>query len=243
MRKELLMITEKDLEKLPEPVKKWLINTGVLGKKRIKSVSLSQNGKMKLNPKQNKWYSSTAKQYIRVDEPEFKWNVKVSIAPFINVNGEDIFRMGKGDLKMSLFSLIPIAHVKDNEKTNESSLSRFLLELPWYPTAALEDYVEWESIDTKSAFCKMKFKDLEATGTFHFDSEGNLLKVESMRYKDNSPDAEKIPCFGEIKEMVQVDGIKIPSKINVTWVTKGEQFTWYQTENFNFAFSYQEHQE
>lgn len=39
------MITEKDLENLPEPVKKWLISTGVLGKKRIKSVSLSQNGK------------------------------------------------------------------------------------------------------------------------------------------------------------------------------------------------------
>lgn len=237
------MITEKDLEKLPEPVKKWLITTGVLGKKRIKSLSLSQNGKMKLNPKQNKWYSSTAKQYIRVDEPEFKWNVKVSIAPFINVYGEDIFRIGKGDLKMSLFSLIPIAHVKDNKKTNESSLSRFLLELPWYPTAALEDYVEWESINNESAFCNIKYKNLEASGTFHFDSEGNLLKVESLRYKDNSTDAEKIPCSGEIKEIVEVDGIKIPSKIDVNWVTKGEQFTWYQTENFNFAFSYQEHQE
>lgn len=69
------------------------------------------------------------------------------------------------------------------------------------------------------------------------------MKVESLRYKDNSTDAEKIPCSGEIIEIVEVNGIKIPSKIDVTWVTKGEQFTWYQTENFNFAFSYQEHQE
>jgi hypothetical protein len=237
------MITEKDLEKLPEPVKKWLVNTGVLGKKRIKSVNLSQNGMMKLNPKQKKWYSSEAKQYIRVDEPEFKWNVKVSMAPLINVYGEDIFRIGKGELKMNLFSLIPIVHVKDNHKTNESSLNRFLLELPWYPTAALEDYLEWKSIDNESALCNIKYKDLEANGTFHFDSEGNLLKVESMRYKDNTPDAEKIPCIGEIKEMIEVGGIKIPSKIDVTWVTEGEKFTWYKTENFNFVFSYQEHQE
>ncbi|MTI71817.1 MAG: hypothetical protein FH751_16330, partial [Firmicutes bacterium] len=129
------IITEKDLEKLPAPVKRWMINTGVVGKKPIQTLHFKQTGKMKLKPDQKDWFIPQAKQYIRVDKPSYLWHVNLPMLPIINTNGRDLFWDGKGSMLIKIGSVIPVVDVSPNEKINESSLHRFLLEIPWYPTA------------------------------------------------------------------------------------------------------------
>lgn len=230
------IITIKDLENLPSPVKKWLTSINIVGKKRMVLVSFSQTGKMKLKKENTDFYKPNAKQYVRIDKPSFLWYVDLKMNPLLKVKGIDFFNNNKGSMKMLLASIFPVVNEKSNERINESSLSRFLLELPWYPTAALEDYIIWEEIDETSAKAVINIGDLKTEAIFYFDENGTLLKMVSYRYKENLPNSEKIPCIGEVKGNIIKDDITVPNKIDVTWIDNNEEFTWYKIENYNINF-------
>jgi len=229
-------IVEEELESLPLPVKKWLENVGVVGKEKIAKVTFSQRGKMKLNPDQKDWFEPEAKQYIRVDEPGYLWKVNLPMLPIINTKGRDLFYKGEGSMEIRIGSLIPVVNVSNNKKINESALHRFLLELPWYPTAALEEYITWEAINENSAKASLTYEGMAVDATFYFTEDDNLKRIESLRYKDSDEDAERIPCIGEIQGHKNIEGLKIPHLIDVTWIMDGKRFTWYKIENYDIKF-------
>jgi len=226
-------IKEADLEGLPEPAAKWLRYTGAVGQHKISTLKLSQRGQMRLEPDQEKWLDAEAEQYINVKEPGYLWHVDLPILPLINTKGRDLFYKGQGSMLIKIASLIAVVDEGDNPKLDESSYHRFLLELAWYPTAALEDYISWNEIDSESAEAVFSYNDLSVKATFYFEEDGRLTRIESMRYKDNDEDAERIPCIGEIRSYMTVDGLQIPNKIDVSWVIDGERFTWYKLEIFD----------
>lgn len=230
------IIQEEDLEHLPKPVQKWLGYTGVIGQEKIWGLSFSQRGKMKLDPGQEKWIEPEAKQYIRVDDPGYLWHVDLPMIPLLNTKGRDLFYKGKGSMEIRIGSLIPVVNEKESDKLNESSLHRFLLELPWYPTAALEEYMTWEEIDDKSAKAILSYEGITVDTIFHFDETGRLIKLEALRYKENHVDAKRMPCIGEVKGYTNVQGMKIPNRFDITWIIDGEPFTWYKLENYDINF-------
>ncbi|NBG87838.1 DUF6920 family protein [Isachenkonia alkalipeptolytica] len=229
-------ITQEDLEGLPEPVKRWLLSVGVVGKKKVRSVEFSQRGDMKLEPDQKHWLEAKAKQYIRVDQPGFLWHVDLPMIPLINTKGRDLFYEGNSLMEVRIGSLIPVVNAKDSKKLDESALHRFLLEIPLYPTAALEDYMTWEAIDQESAKGILTYKNMTVAADFYFQEDGTLEMMESLRYKDHDEQAKRIPCIGRINDHKEYNGIKIPTKVEITWVMDDIPFTWYKLENYDVKF-------
>lgn len=228
------IIEAEDLEMLPLAVKKWLTTVGVVGQERVHFIEFLQRGEMKLDQNKEEWINAKAKQYVRINEPAFLWHVDLPMLPYINTKGRDYFINGEASMQVYIGSLIPVVNVKDNEKTDESSLSRFLLELPLYPTAALEEYVTWEGIDDTSAKAIMSYKGITVEAFFYFNNEGMLEKIEALRYKENDEKAKRMPCIGEIKAYETFEGIKIPSKIDITWIIDEEEYTWYKLEIYDY---------
>jgi hypothetical protein len=148
---------------------------------------------------------------------------------FINMAGIDKFQNGQGAMKIKVGSLISVVNAENNEKTNQSTLQRYLMELVWYPSAALNPYITWEEVDQNKAKATMTYKGTSGSATFEFDNEGNLIKVIAFRYKDID-DVEPKECIGEAKEFGVIDEIKIPTKVDITWVLDDGLFTWYETE-------------
>jgi hypothetical protein len=191
---------------------------------------------MKLKTDQKKWSKAKAEQYITTNTPSFLWKVNMSMIPLVNVAGRDFFMEGQGETTISIASLIPIVNLSRNEKLNQSSLGRYLLELPWYPTAALSPYIKWESLNEYSARADMSYKGISGSAIFYFDGDSNLIKISAMRYKESDKNAELIECIGEVKGNDTIYGITIPTRINVSWVMKEEIFTWYKLEIFDVEY-------
>lgn len=223
-----------DLEGFPTVVKKWLTSVGVIGQERIQFIEFSQRGEMKLDPNKEEWINAKAKQYVRINEPAFLWHVDLPMIPLVDTKGRDFFINGEASMQVYIGSLIPVVNIKNNEKTDESSLSRFLLELPLYPTAALEEYISWEGIDDLSARAILSYEGMTVEAVFYFNEKGMLEKIEALRYKENDEKAKRMPCIGEIKAYETFNGMKIPSKIDITWLINGEEYTWYKLEIFNY---------
>ena len=64
------VVNEADIEGLPEPIRRYLKHTQVIGKEKIKTVSLKQGGYFRMKEDQ-KWMPIKAEQYFNVDSAEF----------------------------------------------------------------------------------------------------------------------------------------------------------------------------
>src|SRR6056297_1878517 len=225
-------------EDLPDSVSKWLTKVGVFKSKRIKNISLNQEGLMKLSQDQKEYYKPKAYQLVNVIEPGFLWTVDISMMPLINTKGMDFMYKGKGSMKIKVGYIVPVVNERPMDKLNESTLSRFLLELPWYPTGALEPYISWKEISDYIAEATINYKGMETSAKFFFDENFQLTKIESLRYKEVSEDAERKKCIGEIKNYTEVDDLLIPDEIDVSWIENDEKFTWYKVQLKNIDINY-----
>lgn len=219
------IITKNDINNLPEIVQLWLTNSGVLDKKTITSVKLKQQGRMLIKPN-GKWMPFEATQYFNVQNPSFVWSTTVQYMPFLNMIGRDKLLNGEGEMLIKLEGLIPVVNESDNDKINSGTMIRFLSEICWFPTAAINDYIVWENINETSAKATFTFNDQSVSGVFRFTRFGELISFEADRYYGGGKTATLEKWFVETLSFKEFSGLKIPNKSKVTWKLAEGDFHW-----------------
>ena len=230
------VITNEQIQLLPAPVQKWLQVSGVVGRPAIQRVYLQQKGEMKNKPS-GKWIPFTAEQYFSIHQPAFLWNTTIQPSPFLLIDGRDKYESGKGHMLIKAYGLFTVADSK-GPTTDQGTLIRYLAETCWFPSAALSDYIKWESIDERSAKATMEYGGIKASGVFYFHANGDLAKFEADRYyiSNNVSSLEKwqVTCI----DYKTIDGIRIPVKNNVIWKLKDGDFTWLELAITNIRFTF-----
>jgi hypothetical protein len=222
------VIKKGDLEKLPLPVKNWLMNSRIIGKEKIITVRLKQQGPMRTQ-KDGPWMESNAEQYFRLDEPSFVWKANVKMAPFLYLSGIDTFKDGKGKMKILFLSLFSVVE-SEGPEMDTGTMMRFLAEMPWFPIAALNSYIQWEEINDSSAKATMTNKGISVSGIFYFNENGDIIKFIGKRYREVSGDYVLSDWGGSYKEYKVFEGIRIPSKSDIFWVEEAGEFKWFKCE-------------
>ena len=230
-------LTAEMIRSLPSCIKGWLSAIGAVGHEQINLVSLKQFGSMKLKPEQKRWTVSQAEQISCTNPPAFRWAVKLKMGKGLVVTGKDSFLEGKAGMHIKLAGIIPISKTVDDEKTNESALQRYLMELAWYPSAVLSPFISWEEVDAHSATATMSYEGLTGSVTYFFNEQNELLKVEAWRYKDSGEDARPLLCVGTVKEQQKVGGLIVPVKMEITWMLEEGPFTWYRFDVHDIRFN------
>lgn len=232
------LINEKDILELPIAIQKWLKRSGVIGKSKIYSADISQDIELKLNPGQTKWFKAKAFQKIIYNEPAFIWYIKFNLNPFIEITGRDKLIDGHSEMKIKLNSIINIVNER-GEKLDESTYQRFLGEIVWNPTFVLSPYLNWSQINDSIAEAKFTLNGKSVTGTFYFNKDGDFVKFETYRYKENTPDALKYPWIIEAFNYNSFDGIRIPTAFKATWKLKEGNWNWLILKIKNVEFNHQ----
>ena len=98
------LVTEADLEGLPEPVQRWLRWSRVVGTPMPVTVRLKQDGQFRLGEDRG-WLPFAAEQYCTSDPPAFLWWVRMRMVPLVSVAGRDRYVDGQGDMDLRLLSL------------------------------------------------------------------------------------------------------------------------------------------
>jgi len=227
--KEVGMLTEEgskvqsktfsfnDLKGLPEPVQRYFKYALRDGQEHIKFVRLKQVGEFRMKENQP-WMPIKAEQYFTTEDPAFIWRVKLTMAPFIWIEGRDMYYQGKGNMFIKLLSTITVADATGSEM-DISSLIRFLSETPWFPTALLpSDYIEWKEIDSNSAQAVIKDNGYTASGIFTFNEKGEIIKfVTNDRYMEADGKYFKEQWGGYYRNYQEIEGMKIPIEGEVEW--------------------------
>ena len=207
------IVTEENIKRLPEPVQRYLTHSQVIGKEKIRTVRLKQKGFIRTKPGK-KWMPFDAEQYYTTDSPAFIWHA--SIKPFYLIRARDKFYEGKGNMLIKLLSLIEIADASGYEM-DQGTLVRYLNEIMWFPTAYLNNYIQWEPIDSNSARATISYKGVTASAVIYFNEKGELTNFIAERYRDVDSKFFKETWSTPISEYREINRIKIPIKGEGVW--------------------------
>lgn len=221
------IITGQAINDLPPSVQRWMERSGAVGQEQITRVSLKQIGEIRTEPGQEHWVGTEAKQIFNVAEPAFVWSVDMKMIPGVYISGRDLFVDGKGHMLIKLYSMISVVD-ETGDKIDRGTLQRFLSEIVWFPTAAVNDYITWTPVDSTTALATISWHGLTEAVTFHFSSEGDIESVTAERYMGGGEDAVRRPWKVEILEIEEMNNLRIPAKAEVSWQLDTGTFTWYR---------------
>ena len=230
------IFSEKEIKNLPEPVKKWLANSGALGREKTINGKIIQTAKIKMKPEQKNWYSAKAIQYTLVDHPSFIWTVDLKMNSFLRFRGRDKFLSGKGNMLIKLNSLLTIVD-ESGEKIDEGTMQRYLGEMVWFPSLAVSPFVSWNEINKTTAKATINYKGTNASGVFYFNEEGDFIKFIALRFRENTTKAERKEWILSVDDYSIFEGIKVPSKMKATWKLDEANWNWLELEIVNIEYN------
>jgi len=223
------VVQERELEGLPDCVKKWLRRSGVIGQARIHQVKLIQSGRMRTAP-DKPWLPFEAVHYVNVDHPGFVWKARVKLAPGIHMLALDHYYQGHGFMNIKLLGIIPLVNAKPGPEMDQSTMLRYLAELIWYPTAALNSYIHWEEIDQHSARAVMSWQGITAGMVLNFDEAGDLRSSLGQRYQEIDGRYVLTDWGGIARGYADFQGLRIINQTDVVWKLSSGDFNWMQVE-------------
>jgi hypothetical protein len=226
--KESEVITEEDLRGLPEPVQKHLRYAGVVGRKKVTSVRLKQEGRFRQG-EEGSWMSFEAEQYYTTEQPGFIWKTDMNYLPLVSVIGRDKYYSGEGNMLIKLPPFVKIADAR-GEDIDQGTLVRYLNEIMWFPTAYLSDYINWESIDSTSARAIMTDHGTTVSAVLHFDKDGKLVDFVANRYYTGGDETTLETWTTPIKEYGEMEGLRIPVKGEGVWELDSGDFTYIELQ-------------
>lgn len=225
--KEPNIVTEDDIKDLPEPVQKYLRYTGVIGKEKIETVRLKQKGSFRQGDRP--WMSFEAVQYYTTNPPAFIWIADMKAFPLLSVKGRDMYYEGKGNMLIKIPPFITIADARSGE-IDQGTLVRYLNEIMWFPSAYLNDYIEWEPIDSTSAKATIIYRGVTASATLYFDSEGKMTNFEAQRYYTEGNKSSLETWTTPIKEYKEINGMRLPVRGEGVWKLDSGDFPYIRVE-------------
>ena len=208
------IVTKADLDGLPEPLQRYLTQTGVIGRPRVSTVRLKQEGFFRTKPEQ-KWMPMRAVEYYSVDPPAFLWHGKIKMLPFLSIQARDRFDAGKGQMLIKLLAFT-LGDSRGPE-LDQGALVRYFNEMMWFPTAFLSECIQWEAIDANSAQGTIRIGETSASAVLHFTESGQFANFVAERYMSTGDTFSLETWSTPVDEYAEMNGLRLPVSGEGVW--------------------------
>jgi hypothetical protein len=111
---------------------------------------------------------------------------------------------------------------------DQGELQRFLGEITWFPTAWLTDAIEWLAIDAHSVKATIHQQSVTGSVVLHVNEQSQLTHVTADRYMGEH--GQLTPWSVQALDSQEVCGMRIPTRVEVTWHLASGIFTWFRVE-------------
>jgi hypothetical protein len=205
------------IERLPEPVQRYLRYAVPEGHPPVRMARLTQEGVFRTAVDQE-WMPMQAEQCFTPNPPAFLWQAKVRPAPLLRIAVRDIYDRNRGNVRVRLLSLIPLGDATGPE-IDVSSLIRYLAEMVWFPTAFLdESRIAWDAIDANRARATITDGALRGSLVCTFDGEGRMTGCTTdERFMMAGDRVTRERWTGHYSRYEERGGFRIPTEIEAVW--------------------------
>lgn len=207
--------TIEDISKLPSQVQKYLHYCGYIGKSKMSN--------MKLYFKDVDFVQASKKLKIKytlysfVGEPIRIALIDTSMfgIPF---EGIDSYQNGVGCMKGEIAKLITLFD-ENGEAMNKACLATYLSECFLMPHIALQEFIDWQSIDETHVKATITYYGISVSGIFEFDDKGRMISftTEDREYNDGNGNIQKVKWSAICEDYKDMNGIKYPTALKAIW--------------------------
>jgi hypothetical protein len=209
------LVTDTMLEGLPDPVRRYLRYTGVVGKPLARTVHLKQHGAMRPNA-EGAWMPLDAEQFYSVQPPGFVWSGTVQLGPLPLASARDRYADGKGSMLIRAGGIYPIVDAI-GEEMDQGGLMRYLSEMVWFPSAFLGPNISFAPIDDRSARVTLTDHGRSVEGVLHVDEEGRVTDFVAQRNRMVGGRFELATWSTPMTEYGEFGGLKLPMRVKAIW--------------------------
>jgi hypothetical protein len=162
-----------------------------------------------------------------MNPPAFLWYGTIKPFPLLSISAKDKFSDGHGNMLIKLLSFIPIGDARGPE-VDQGELLRYLSEIPWFPTAWLSEYIQWQVIDEQSTRATIQSQGVTASAVLDIDEKGQVIRLTAERYMEKKGQYDLERWSGQYEEYQEINGILVPTKVEVTWHLKSGDLSYFK---------------
>ena len=141
------LLTEADIMKLPEPVKKYIRYTGSVGKPKVNNFRIEFVGKLRKN-EQSEWMPFTSDQYNFMDTSTRLFFMK-AVMKHLPVAGFHCFKNGTAFMDIRLLSLFKVQYRVGKEMDVAETVTFFNDMCCMAPATLIDKRIQWLEVDSK----------------------------------------------------------------------------------------------
>ena len=211
------ILTPEDIQPLPDPVQKYLIYVGAVGKPKIQNVRAIFNGSMKRNRKSD-WMAIHSQQYNFFDEPSrfFYIRAKMFGIPF---DGLHVYAGNTATMQIKVASMFQVVDAKGDKMSHGETVTVFNDMCFMAPATLITKNIQWETIDSLTVKAKFTNDKITISAILKFNQQGELIDFisDDRFYCDDGKTYQSYKWSTPIKNYIEKDGRKVPSYGEAIW--------------------------
>ncbi|HYF84712.1 MAG TPA: DUF6544 family protein [Clostridia bacterium] len=211
------ILTEGDMKHLPEPVKKYLIYVGAVGKEKVKNFRIVFEGEFKTDPKKD-WTKMSAEQYSELKDTKrlYFMQMKMSGLPIMGLHK---YADAKAIMLVKLAGLVTVADGKGEEMNKGETVTVFNDMCMLAPASLIDERIQWETVDPLTVKATFNNNGIKVSAMLYFNEKGELIKFVSddRYYSPTGKTYQNIRWSTPAYEYKDYNGIKISSGGEAIW--------------------------
>ena len=203
------VLTESDIQHLPEPVRKYLSYTGALGKPKVSFFKVEFSGQIRKNEK-SEWMPFTSEQYNSINPSTRLFFMKATMK-HLPVAGFHSFKNGSAFMDIRLFSLFNVQFQSGKEMSISETVTFFNDMSCMAPATLIDPRIKWIEVSHHSVGAEFTNNNIMVSATLYFNDDGALINfISGDRYASREDNIMKrLPWSTPLKDYKIINGHRL----------------------------------
>ena len=224
---EEAVVTEADLAGHPEPVRRYLRATGVIGRQRVRNYRLRFTGRIRGAP-EARWMPFEANQQSFVDQPTRLFLMR---ARMFGLPVEAFHRLiaGGATMRVTIAGLIPMMEARGDVMNQSETVTLFNDMCLLAPGTLLDPGIAWDQIDTRTVRARFTSGGHTISATLLFGDDGLLTNFVSDDRSRSSPDGRsftRLRFSTPVRDYRDFGSARLAAHGEARWMLPDGEFTY-----------------
>ena len=202
------LLTEADIQQLPEPVKKYLRYTGSIGKPKVNCFEIEFNGRIRKNEKSD-WMPFTSEQHNFMETPTRLFFMRAAMKG-LPIAGYHSYNNGKAFMDIRLFSLLKVQYQDGPEMDTAETVTFFNDMCCMAPPTLIDKRIKWKEIGNNQVNASFTNNGITISAELFFNEKGELTNFKSND-RFNADAGKKLPWATPLKNYRDINRYKLAS--------------------------------
>lgn len=220
------LITEEDLEVLPEPLKKYMIKVGLVGTPRVKMFKVLMTGEMKLDP-DKQFAPVQVEQHTFTDTGQRLFYITMKYKG-LKINGLHNYHAEDAFMVIKILDLIKVVDHSGPTMHKAETVTYFNDLCIMAPGALLDEDIIWHQISDRQVKGSLSKHGHTVSAVLTFNDEDMLVDFvsEDRLNIDKEGEFVSVPWSTPMDEFKQLGSYYLPNVGKAIWQYEDGDFTY-----------------